>query len=356
MNGMNGMNGMRSTGSQGNRNYHMKYRRSVYRRRKIKLAIIISSVSLIILLAGFLIIGNLLNSDEPSPVPDSGENKDQNENSGSQNRAASPIQGYPLVLFTEDSTTLSSRINSLPDAASAVSVRLDGGDGTLLYSSDIARSITSLTFAEGAPKASAFCKTVKDRGLYLSATLTLDPLRKDDPLIRSVELSAYSAMAAEVLLAGADEVLFLLPSGLTSGYGSDEILSLTDTLCELGASVRALAPEGRFGFALSDDIMRSDQVAVAVDKLSAAASFLAINASEATDKEGNLLDPYGISDLSQKQAFADHLEGVMERDLFYLLSKNMRLVIPNTTDEELNAQLISLAERYENNKNWQMLP
>ena len=319
-----------------NRNYHMKYRRSVYRRKRIRLTVIISTVTVVVLLTAFLVVGNLL-LNRDTPVADNTDTQNE-ETTGLQGSSVSAVRALPLALASEDGASLSSRLSAIGTQTSAVSVSLNDGAGNLLFSSSVAKSFSFLNTASGVASISSVCNTVKGRGYYMSAVFTVNAFSERDAVARSVRLSAYSAVAAEALLAGVDDVLLRMPM-VDGELSAEELDRLTEELGGMAKSIKELAPDGRVGVALDQRFLGADGASLFVDRLSESFDYLAIDATR----------------FGEAGAVA-YAESMVESNLFYFLSRNMRLLLPNAADDGIRSSLLAIAEKYESNRNWQFLP
>ena len=328
------------------RNYHNQYRKSVYRRSRIKLILIISAIALVTLSVIFLIVGTALNNKTHTSSGDFSNNGDtaippRNDNGLTE---AKRIKGRPLVLLTQDSSTLSSRMQALPKGTEAVCVALNQADGTLLYNSSVAKELASLRIAENSSRAATVFDNIHNRGYYVSAALTMKALSEDDELKREVGLSAYVAIAAEASLGGADDILLFLPDDMPSMSG-EELDSFASELCSLAERIRAIAPEAVIGFALDNLFLSGKDSAYLIDKLSESFNFLGIDATG-----------YGKED--PVEFLERTIGGGESADVqYYLLRYNMRVILPSLEDAAARESLIAVVEDYSsNNGNWQFVP
>ena len=325
------------------RNYHMQYRRGIYRKKRIKLIIIASSISLLLLLTLFLIIGTAL-SNKTHIYDPNGEDGTQVPTDNTSLPKAEKIQARPLVLLTQDSSSLYSRVTSLPSGTEAVCVRLNLSDGTLLYKSDIAGTISSFKTAENASRAETLFSTIQRRELYISAALEMTALSKQSEFLLPVMLSAYSSMAAEVFNAGADDILFIAPAPVGE-MTQEKLEEYTSQLISVADQTRKLSANACFGFALPDALLSAENSAEIISELSEHFNYLAIDATNygKEDPAEYLERKLGNSESSDTQ--------------YYILRYDMRILLPSLSDRETEERLISIAEQYSsNNHNWQILP
>jgi len=326
------------------RNYHMTYRKSVYRKKRIKLIAIISAITVVVLLALFLIIGTALNNKTYTYSPDDpADGVPPSQTPSDSLPEANIVQAVALELLTQDSSSLSSRVAALPSGTTAVCVRLNQADGTLLYRSSIASSVSRFKIAENASSAENLFSIIQRRDLYISAAITMTELSESNDILRSVMLSAYASMAAEAALAGANDILLIAPP-VRGSLDADDIAELTNELISLAEQIRKLAPNATVGFALNSVFLTAPNSAELIARLAKSFNYFSIDATE-----------YGKEDPIEylKNQIVDNKENP---DLmFYILRYQMRILLPSVADETQEA-LIQLVESYTDNKNWQILP
>ena len=118
-----------------NRNRHMQYRKSIYRRRKMRTVLILSISVAVVVFALIIIIGTALhNKTNPKETSDFETESKEKETTGLASTSA--IGAYPLPLLQEGSN-FSDRLASVPPTASAVCINLNDEAGTLLYRSTL---------------------------------------------------------------------------------------------------------------------------------------------------------------------------------------------------------------------------
>ncbi len=309
--------------NRGNR--HMRYRRSVYRRRRIRVALIVSGIVLAVLVALFLILGNLF-FDKVQQVP---TDKTKTPTT-TETESPLPFESVrhvkaPLLSLDGSASTVYGRLSSLVEAGhTAVSVPLTDENGTLLYRSEQAvkgnysiQGTASLSLAELAEVAQA-------SNVYLCGTYTLAAATEEDTLARSVRLAESAAVIAEACLAGIDDVLIVAPALPVAQQA--ELMRLVE-------SIRAFAPNAIVGLSLPETEVAAPD-ATRIDTLARAFDYLALD-----------LGQYGQS---EPVAFA---EARMSGMLYYLLRYEMRVMIPSLSDEATQSALIATVEN-ESIDNW----
>ncbi len=312
--------------NRGNR--HLSYRKSVYRRRRIRVVLIVIGIVLAVLLALFLILGNLF-FDKVQSNPEPPKKGDTPTDVATPFPFESVRHVKASLLSVNGSTSaVLSRLRALTEAGStAVSLPLTDASGTLLYHSEQAtvgnyaiRGSASLALSDLAEAAHA-------SGTYLCGTYVLSAASEENPLTRSVLLAESAAVLAEAFLAGVDDIVIITPS-LTAEQQT-ELLRLLET-------VRAFAPNAIVGLSLPEvEIAAPD--ATRIDSLARAFDYLALD-----------LTAYG------EEAPVTFAESRMSTMLYYLLRYEMRVLIPALEDEMTQTALISAVEK-ESVDNWMLV-
>ncbi len=304
-------------------NRHLQYRRQVYRKRKLRLILIILGIVLALLLIGFLIIGNILNNRmEKGDETDSDtlEMPDPNHPSPS-----SSLNAYPVALKTEDSSSFLSRIKSLKNKGhTAASVPLNQPNGHLLYRSSLA---TNLGISAETVSLSGHMTTAEEFGIHISGTFYLSAFSEKDELTRSVILAREAALVAEAILLGVDDVLLIAPD-----FGAEHLSEFSRFL----STVRELAPDGTLGLTVSADLLASDEATKLMDTLSKELNFFALDATG--DESGSSVEA---------------IETKIQGSLYYLLRYQMRVLLSEGDTDSQRAWI----EAVERNgiSNWQIL-
>ena len=102
-----------------NRARHMQYRKSIYRKKRIKAIAVISALAIALLFILFLIIGNVLHkktSDSPSKNNNFAQSSKESEATVLQK--AESVGAYPLPLL-ENGSAFSDRLATIPANAEA---------------------------------------------------------------------------------------------------------------------------------------------------------------------------------------------------------------------------------------------
>ncbi|MBR2354435.1 MAG: hypothetical protein IKA76_08050 [Clostridia bacterium] len=307
-------------------NRHAAYRRKLQRKRKIRRILILCGILLLLLAAGFLILGTLSARTEQKPSDTDTEQNEEEDPISS----LSPIKAHPLYLETADTSTLASRLQALRrQSVTDASVPLNQEDGSLLYTSSLAASLGAdpSDYTVTVQKAST---QSKNYGIRLHGLWHVTAFEEKNALLRSVLLSETAALLADALQNGMSDILLLAPELRPEAL--EELLLLSE-------QVHRLFPDGALGLCIPSSFLESEEVAILVDDLVQSFDFLAINATEASSDE----------------TASAHIEEIASANLDRLLRYNMRLLLPYAEESDAQASIIAAAEQY-SAKSWQILP
>lgn len=316
------------------KNRHNKYRKSVYRRRNVGVIILVTVICLSVVLTAFLLVGNLLHkqSEKRNEALDSSTDTSNNIDLQDEKVPVRNILGHPVLLETQDSSVFSDRINALTQKGIyEASVPLNMSDGTLLFKSSIANKI-GYPVGEAKVTLDKAVQAAKSNKVYLSGIFYVTAFESSDPLVRSVELSRASAIIAEALRSGFDDVVVIAPK-LTEAH-IEEAIRFTD-------SIKSLTDGGTVGLCVSEDIFSLDDtqhLSQIISKLNSKIDFLAMDVSSE-----DISDGYSV--MGDKISSMQH----------YLLMYKMRVLLPNGETSDALSAIISEAES-NGIKNMQILP
>jgi len=319
-----------------NRNRHMQYRRSVYRRRKIRTTIIATVVALLVLFVLFMIIGTALHNKTYKDPYATDEAIDETEDSGESLVSAQTVGAYALPLL-EDGSKFADRLAGISPNANAVCVALNSPDGTLLYRSDLASSLSQLSVHPDASSLSNSVTSIDREGFYVSAALYVNSFSMEDALLREVMLSTWGAVACEALQGGAGDVLLIVP---------DADASHIDRLCALADSIHSTVESSVVGLAVPDTIFEEKNSATLIDKLSEHFNYMALDTS--SDNAGGKEDDESYT---TEEYIEDRVSGMQLQLMFY----KMRVILPRDADSAAQQSFIDTVTKY-NITSWQILP
>ncbi len=301
-----------------NRNRHIQYRKSVYRRRRIRTVLITVAILLAVLLLAFFIIGNLLKKKTDERTPISGADSSP---STAEHVVLSDIRAYPVAIETRDHTIFAARIHALAQKGDyAAAIPLNRTDGTLLYRSPAAIGLGKQEEGAYSVTIESAMASVSEQSTYICGIFYLTAFSESNDLLRSVELAKEAAILTEAFRGGLQDILLIAPA-MTAEH-TDEILRFTDDL-------RAMCPDRSIGLALSAKLLTAEQASSAVDRLYDKFDYFALNAADHGDR-----DPVTYIQ-----------DTIYHTDIqYYRLRYHMRVLIPFSDDSSLQNTYIAALE------------
>ncbi len=277
---------------------HVRYKRRIYRKNRIKLIIIIAAVCIVAAALLFLIIGNILGSRVSENIGNRDSQTTQvPEPSHSEVRS---VSATPVTLGGK----LSSKVGD-------VCFYLEGSGGEVLYSSALSTDSSSQGLGR-------FADTIHTRGGYAIGIIRLSKFATDDDLARASAAGYYAALTAESLRAGVDDVLL---------HASSVPAERIEELVGIANEVRRLCPDyGTLGISVSPSLFTGENASDSFDSLWAAFDYVAIDATAAPAE--------GVS-------ASEQVSTVLGNSLYYLLRYNLRVLLPSTDDTTLSAMIAS---------------
>ena len=316
-------------------NRHMRYRRSVYRRRNIRITLIAAVCIIAVLAIVFIIIGNALGNkvEQNNSTPTT----DTQSNGNSVGTEVKQVNAYPVAL-SESGSTLSNRLARVQNKGyTHICFDLDTANGTLQYISDLA---TSLGKQQGNTQELRTLDNIvglfRDDGLYSIGIAHINEYKSDNDLIRSAAIGYHAAQIAEALRKGVDDVLIYVGEVSPDRYKE---------LIHLAEEVRRLCSDGVIGIAIPTSLL-SDSTNMEhkelIYKLSQSFDYMAADLST-TEANGT-----GTS-------LAEQVDSELGKMLLYLLQYKMRVLLPYSDDENVISSLNS-AVANRDIKNVQIMP
>ncbi len=290
---------------------HIKYRKSVYKKNRIKLVVLSAVITLVLVSLIFLIIGNVLgNKVENGSETDT---TDLNSETVSAHKDIASIYAYPVPLDMSGST-LQGRISSArANGYKAASFYLDDKDGSLWYSSPTAQSLGKQQSNTELRTLQSIVSIFSDSEFYTVGVTHIADFEREDDLERSAAIGYYAALIAEALRSGIDEVLV---------YVGEIPLEQYTELVRLCQEVRRLCPDkGAIGISLPPSFFTQQQPELIFDLLWQEYDYVAID----------LTSPTNEMSLSE---YAD--KSLVGNTLYYLLRYNIRVLLPNTDTASLS--------------------
>lgn len=311
-----------------NRNRHMQYRRSIYRKRKIKTIIISSIVAIVVIFSVFMIAGTILSTKTLSQNPPSSDDSEPNEEENNISDAK-VIGAYALPLL-EDGSNFSDRLSGIAPNASAVCINLNDEDGTLLYRSSLTSKFSNLNIHTDASSLSNSVDNIARDDFYISATLYIPSFAEKDELIKEIELTLWSAVACEAIQEGVGDVLIIAPS-----------LEVSDVekICEVANRIHSIASDSVVGLAIPEAILTDKNKTALVNKLSKHFNYLSLDTTQYKEEESPV----------------EYIEAKVSGMQLELMYYKMRVLLPRAADAETQQQYIQTIAKY-NINSWQVLP
>lgn len=307
----------------------MQYRRSIYRKRKIKTVVISSIVAFIVIFALFLVIGTMLHDKTQESQTQKNTGISSNEKDNSSLATARTVGAYALPLL-EDGSKFSERLAKIPPTASAVFVNLNTKDGVLLYRSELSSKFSHITTHSDASALSDSVTNIEREGFYISAALYVPSFSEKNDLTKEIHLSTWTSVACEAIREGVGDVLLIAPS-----MDSDDI----DRVCNMADSIHNTIEKSVVGIVLPSFVFEEEDMIAIVNKLSEHFNYISLDTTD-----------YKTAD--------DALTHVKDRIVafqHYLLQYKMRVILPRSSDATVQQEYIDLAASY-NIVNWQILP
>lgn len=311
-----------------NRARHIQYRKSIYRKKRMKAIFIICAIVLVLLFILFIIIGNALHQKTSEPDEEQKSSSTEKTDTASLSPART-INGYALKLL-EDGSNFSDRLAAIPDSASAVSLALNATDGTLYFRSTLCADLPFLSYHEDSSALSTSISRTDSRDMYVSALLYVPSFAEQNDLLRDVYLSAWCSVTVEAIRAGVGDCMII-----PRGAGVDEL----ERMCELATLIHSIEPDAIIGCAIPEDIITATANEPMIEKLSKHFNYLALDTTNYKEEEDVIA--YVESRISQFQ--------------MQLIYHKMRVILPYFETEEDMQRCIDTVKKY-NISSWQVKP
>ncbi len=299
----------------------VSYRRRTYRKNRIKLILGVVAIVLATVFIALVIAGNVIGDKVENNVVKRNPKKDQTE--ALPHSEVKRVLAYPVPIYVEGSSLLATRIKNASDEGySDACFFLDDAGGALSYNSKVAISLGKHESKSDMPSLEKATSAFKDKDMYSIGMTHLSEFRSDDDLTRSAAIGYYSALLAEALRSGVDDVMLFVGEIPTERYGE---------LCELAKDVHRLCPDGKIGLALPVTVLSDQGNAELLDGLWDCFDYLAADLTHLEATEG--------------QSIADATDATLGSMLYYLLRYDMRVLIPYVNDTEQLTQIIEAVKQ-----------
>ena len=310
------------------RNRHMQYRKSIYRKRRIRAILISSAVVIIVAFALFMVMGTALHNKTQQPSSTDG----QQTSLGGQTEklpSAAAVGAYALPLL-EDGSAFASRLNAVATDANAVCINLNRPDGTLLYRTQLSDGISDIRVASDASPLSNAISSIERSGYHISAVLYIPSFDIENDLVADVDLAIWASICCEALREGVEDILLIAPS-----MDSESI----EKIYSLANSIHSTVEDSIIGFAVQEPVLLDQRSASLLDNLARHFNFLALDTTSYREDE----DPLTF------------IEGKISSLQLELMYYKMRILLPKATAPEIQQQYIESVTKY-NISSWQILP
>ena len=296
------------------KNLNVQYRRNSYAKKRIKAIVAITAIFIVILVALFFVVGNILKNKIDGNGDEGGGTDTPAATTPPAHADLPSVNGYGISLSGLTAQDISDKVSEIAGLeGSGINFVARSSSGEEIYSSAVARNMGKQTASAGYVKISDVASRADRRNLRVSAILPVSAFSVSDDLERSVILAYDAAICAELSREGADDVLISL-------RGSEVTEKNIDELIRLAESVKNIDSEVLLGIALGREMLEAAGSEVLVAKLWEAYDFLAYDISE-PDASKSVV------------TFAE--ESVNSEVHYYLLRYNMRILLPSLEGAEL---------------------
>lgn len=310
------------------RNRHMQYRRSIYRKRKIKAIVISTIIAFLVVFALFMIIGTALHAKTQPTPPEENEATDS-EKEASVITPAKVVGAYALPLL-KDGSSFNSRLDAIQPNANAVCLSLNGANGDLFFRSELASELSQLTTSKDAASLSNAVSSIDRNGFYISGLLYVTAFEQQNSLLRDVELATWGAVACEALQEGVGDILMI-----ASSMSIDDV----ERMCDLADNIHETVEKSVVGLVIPSSVTESANSTSLIKQLSLHFNYLTLDVSVPEKDE----DPL------------EYVQNKVSHSQLELMYYKMRVLLPYLENSEEQQKYIDILTRY-NINNWMILP
>lgn len=318
---MNGRN-------MGGRGVSVRYRNTSYTKKRVKVIVTISAISLAVIAITLLIVGNVLraNSDQKHEQPLKNEN-DAVVEAGSD---VPSVNGYAMSLSNVNSgeTTLNSYMSYARNlGGTAVSFAARDPLGKELYASSLAVSMGNQT---GSGRVTLRDIDNRAGSLRTSAGVNVSAFGEKDAIYRSVLLSYDAGICAELYSGGVDDVFIRITEGKIDSDNIESLLNFAD-------SVKNIDSSAVIGIALTNEFFTLVDADTLIDRLSDKYDFLLLD----------LTVGLGTGDDA-----TEYVRASVDTAQLYVMMYGMRVLLPAGDDVTVEGMVAALRAKSINN--WQV--
>ena len=299
----------------------VSYRRRAYRKKRIKLILGVVAAVLVTVFIALVIAGNMIGDKVEDNITKRKPQSTQTE--ALPHGEVKKVLAYPVPIYVEGSSLLATRIKNASDAGyTDACFFLDDKSGKLTYNSDVAISLGKHTSNADMPSLGKAMTAFHEKDIHAVGMTHLSEFNTDDDLARSAAIGYYSALIAEALRSGVDDVMIFVGEIPVERYSE---------LMELALDVHRLCPDGKIGLSLPISML-SDQ-----------------NNSELVDELWDYFD-YLAADLTKVSAgeerpLPDAIDTALGGMLYFLLRYDMRVLVPQVSDSTEMTQILDTVKQ-----------
>ena len=297
-----------------NRQGKPKYRKSIYKKRRLKTVIITSVVLLVVVFLAFLIIGNILN-DKVNGDGEVTDTPTDEDTSGERKHSLLDIRS----LYATPSTAYSTIRNADSNDCNSVGVALTDSAGNPLYRSSVATALginnnSSASLSDISSAADSF-------NTHVCGIIYCNIFTSNDKNFRTAKLGYFAALASEAIDRGLDKVLITVHDATEENI--PELISMARELQRLGVA-------DDIGFSLPASFYTSENHEYNIDLIWNEVDFLGVDLTSLDGPIQESLQPEEISNIC-----------------FYMLSHKAIALIPENDVDILPVLKYHGAENYQ---------
>ncbi|MBO5883612.1 MAG: hypothetical protein J6Q78_04330 [Clostridia bacterium] len=297
-----------------NRPGRPKYRKNIYKKRRLKTVIITSVVLLVVVFLAFLIIGNILN-DKVNGDGEVTDTPTDEKNSAEKKHSMLDIRSHYAV----PSTAYSALRDVRSKDGNSVGVALTDSAGNPLYRSSVATSLgvdyTSTANLSDISSAAGSFNT------HVCGIIYCNIFTSNDKNFRAAKLGYFAALASEALDKGLDKVLITVHDATEENI--PELIAMARELQRLGVA-------DDIGFSLPASFYTSEDHEYNIELIWNEVDFLGV---DLTSLDGPI----------QESLLPEEISNVC----FYMLSHKVIALIPENDEDILPVLKHHGAENYQ---------
>lgn len=299
----------------------VSYRRRAYRKNRIKLVLGVVAAVLVTVFIALVIAGNLIGDKVEDNVTKRKPQSTQTE--ALPHDEVKKVLAYPVPLYVEGSSLLATRIKNAADAGyTDACFFLDGADGKLTYNSEVAISLGKHVSQADMPTLEKAMTAFQERSMHTVGMTHLSEFNTDNDLARSAAIGYYSALIAEALRSGVNDVMIFVGDIPIERYAE---------LSELARDVHRLCPDGKIGLSLPVSVLSDQNNSELVDELWDHFDYLAADLTKV--------------EAGEEQTLTDAIDATLGGMLYYLLRYDMRVLVTQASDPTEMTQILDTVKQ-----------